>query len=107
MEVLALRPCLHWSFSSVTRRGSSGPCVSEGSIQSDSTFLSLPLRDAQSTGPGGDRMAEPAQPNRRGASVLPTLTSVRTVLPLLVLLVFLYLGTLGAEPLHLFRRSGH
>lgn len=48
----------------------------------------------------------PARP-RCGAAVLPMLTSVRTVLPLLVLLVFLYLGTLGAEPLHLFRRGRH
>lgn len=62
MEVRALRPRLYWSFSSVTRPGSSGPCASEGSIQNGGIFLSLLHQDALSTGPGGDRMAEPAQP---------------------------------------------
>lgn len=48
------------------------------------------------------------RPDRCRAAVLPTLTSVRTVFPLLVLFILLYfVGTLGAEPLHLFWRSGH
>lgn len=69
MEVLALAPRLPWSFSSVTRRGSSDPCVSEAGLQSDGVFLSLLLQDALSTGPGGDRLAELARPDQvRGSS---------------------------------------
>lgn len=61
MEVPALRPGLHWS-SPVIRRGSSGPRVSERSIQSNGKLLFVILRHALSTGPGGDRTAELALP---------------------------------------------
>lgn len=81
-----------------------------GSIQRGAMFLSLLLWDALQVHRARGRQdgrTSPA-PTRRRAAVLPTLMSVRTVLPLLVLLVFLYLvGTLRAEPLHLFWRSSH
>lgn len=69
MEVRALRPRLYWSFSSVTRPGSSGPCASEGSIQNDGIFFSLLHQDALSTGPGGDRWQNRPSPDPvRGSS---------------------------------------
>lgn len=108
MEVPALRPGLHCSSSSATRCGSSGPC-SGGNIQSMACACPCSLAWMHCPqGLGETGWQNRPAPTRCRAAVLPTLTSVRTVLPLLVLLVFLYLvGTLRAEPLHLFWRSSH
>lgn len=105
MEVPALRPGLHWRFPQ-PRGGAQAVCLRR-SVQSDGTFLSLLLGMRGPQGLGRQHGRPGAA--RPGAGSSPAhAASVRTVLPLLVLLVFLDLvGTLRAEPLHLFRRSSH